>query len=54
MRLNLPGILQTIYIEDKVRLREDVEDQRAVYQAFENRKGDSRYYQLLERKKKRS
>lgn len=53
MRANLPSILQTIYLEDKVRLREDVEDQRAVYQAFEHRKGDSHYYQLLERQKKR-
>jgi hypothetical protein len=53
MRFNLPSILQTIYMEDRHRLKDYVEDERAVLQAFENRKADNRYFQLLERGVKR-
>ena len=51
MKKNFPNILQTIYDEDRNRLKEQAEDELAVLKAFEYRKNDTKYYQMLERKK---
>ena len=48
MEENLPNILQTIYTLDKERIKDQSLDEMLVLQAFENRKVDTRYYQMLE------
>ena len=44
MKKNFPNILQTIYDEDRNRLKEQAEDELAVLKAFEYRKNDTKYY----------
>lgn len=51
MSHNFPNILKTIYKEDKLRMKEESEDEMAVIKAFELRKVDTKYFQMLEKKK---
>lgn len=44
MSHNFPNILKTIYQEDKLRMREESEDEMAVLKAFELRKVDTKYF----------
>ena len=51
MSHNFPNILKTIYQEDKLRMREESEDEMAVLKAFELRKVDTKYFAMLEKKR---
>ena len=51
MSHNFPNILNTIYHEDKMRMKEQSEDEMSVLKAFEMRKVDTKYFQMLEKKK---
>ncbi len=51
MSHNFPNILKTIYHEDKMRMKEQSEDEMAVLKAFEMRKVDTKYFQMLEKKR---
>ena len=51
MSHNFPNILKTIYHEDKLRMREESEDEMAVLKAFELRKVDTKYFAMLEKKR---
>lgn len=44
MSENFPKILKTIYQEDKIRMKEQSEDEMAVLKAFEMRKVDTKYF----------
>jgi hypothetical protein len=50
---NLPNILSTIYIEDRLRLKDNVDDEIAVLHAFEKKKQDNQYYQMIEKLRKK-
>ena len=51
MNHNFPNILNTIYHEDKLRMKEQSEDEMAVMKLFEQRKVDTKYFQMLEKKR---
>lgn len=51
MSHNFPNILRTIYHEDKQRMIDQSQDEIAVLKAFELRKVDTKYFQMLEKKK---
>ena len=44
MSHNFPNILKTIYEEDKIRMKEQSEDELSVLKAFEMRKVDTKYF----------
>jgi len=48
---NLPNILRTIYETDRLRAKDESEEELAVLKAFELRKIDTKYYSMLEKKK---
>jgi hypothetical protein len=48
---NFPQILKVVYTEDKERIQYQCEDEADVLKAFEARKTDTKYFQMLEKKK---
>jgi len=51
---NLPNILRTIYNSDKIRMKDETEEEMAVLAAFLNKKNDMKYFNLLENTKKKT
>ena len=51
MEDNLPNILKTVYKEDKDRIQDQSQDEMQVLRAFSKRKTDTKYFQMLEKRK---
>ena len=51
LKKNFPNILSTIYNEDRDRMKGETEDDILVLKAFEQRKSDMKYINMLEKKK---